>query len=224
MVLCSEVNEEDHFDEAKIKQLTGGDTLTARFMHQDHFTFTPTHQLWLMGNHRPTVKSGGHSFWRRLRLIEFNREVPENKIIDDLQGILATNHGPALLNWIIAGAVAYHQGGLQEPQSVKAATASYAHDQDTVARFLEEVCHLGGGELVQIKVSIVRAAYDRWCLEVGEQPVTPKAFGTALSRAGVDSKRTKSARFYMGITLLTDDENASPDEPTDDEPDDGWYR
>jgi putative DNA primase/helicase len=69
MVLCSEVNEDDRFDEAKVKQLTGGDTLTARFMQQDHFSFTPTHHLWLMGNHQPAVRAGGRSFWRRLRLI-----------------------------------------------------------------------------------------------------------------------------------------------------------
>jgi len=224
MVLCSEVNEEDHFDEARIKQLTGGDTLTARFMHQDHFTFTPTHQLWLMGNHRPTVKSGGHSFWRRLRLIEFNREVPENKIIDDLQGILATDHGPALLSWIIAGAVAYAQGGLQEPASVKTATESYAHDQDTVARFLEDACHLGGGDQVQVKASIVRNAYERWCLEAGETPVTAKALGGSLARAGVDTRAAHSGRFYLGITVLNSDPEpvAPPDD--DDEPDSGWYR
>lgn len=222
MVLCSEVNEEDHFDEAKVKQLTGGDTLTARFMHQDHFTFTPTHQLWLMGNHRPAVRSGGRSFWRRLRLIPFANEVPPEKIVDDLQHILATDHGPSLLNWIIEGAVAYHRHGLQEPASVKAATEEYAHDQDTVTRFLEEACMIGGPESLLVKVSTVRSAYERWCSEAGEQPVTAKAFGIALGRAGVPSTRTKLARFYQGITLLETDENASPDaSPGDDQE---WFR
>jgi P4 family phage/plasmid primase-like protien len=94
MVLCSEVNEDDRFDEAKVKQLTGGDTLTARFMRQDHFTFAATHQLWLMGNHKPAVRSGGRSFWRRLRLVPFEHEVPEDKVVDDLQGILFRDHGP----------------------------------------------------------------------------------------------------------------------------------
>jgi putative DNA primase/helicase len=175
-----------------------------------------------MGNHRPTVKSGGHSFWRRLRLIEFNREVPDDKIIDDLQGILADQHGPALLSWIIAGAVAYHQGGLQEPASVKTATESYAHDQDTVARFLEDACHLGGGDQVQVKGAIVRAAYERWCLEVGETPVGTKTLTQALSRAGVGSRRTESTRFYTGLTLL----NSSSEEPPEpeDEPDSEWFR
>jgi putative DNA primase/helicase len=145
MVLCSEVNEDDRFDEAKVKQLTGGDTLTARFMRQDHFTFTPTHQLWLMGNHQPAVRSGGRSFWRRLRLVPFLHEVPESEVIDDLQGLLVREHGAALLAWIVAGAVAYAEDGLREPDSVKSATAAYERDQDTVRRFVDDCCHLGGG-------------------------------------------------------------------------------
>jgi P4 family phage/plasmid primase-like protien len=209
MVLCSEVNEDDHFDEAKVKQLTGGDTLTARFMQQDHFTFAPTHQLWLMGNHKPAVRSGGRSFWRRLRLVPFEHEVPEAKVVDDLQGILARDHGPALLAWIAAGAAQYADGGLREPASVKAATEDYAHDQDTVTRFLEEQCRLGGGEHVQIKVTLVRAAYEQWCADAGEVPVSAKAFGMQMQRRGVDTRRTNSARFYVGLALLSD-ENASP--------------
>lgn len=211
MVLCSEVNEDDKFDEAKVKQLTGGDTLTARFMHQDHFTFTPTHQLWLMGNHQPTVRSGGRSFWRRLRLIPFLKEVAAENVVDDLQGILARDHGPAILAWIIEGAVAYCRDGLNEPKSVLAATQEYAHDQDTVARFVEESCHLDGVGVAKEKVSTVREAYERWCHANGETAVTPKALGMALSKLGVDSTRTKHARMYAGITVLTTDEDASPD-------------
>lgn len=85
MVVCSEINEGDRFDEAKVKQLTGGDTLAARFMRMDHFTFQPTHKLWLMGNHQPTVNGGGHSFWRRLRIVPFVNTVPEHRRVEDLQ-------------------------------------------------------------------------------------------------------------------------------------------
>lgn len=212
MVLCSEVNEDDHFDEAKVKQLTGGDTLTARFMQQDHFTFAPTHQLWLMGNHKPAVRSGGRSFWRRLRLVPFDHEVPDSKVVDDLQGIFAAEHGPAILHWIVAGAASYHRNGLQDPPSVKAATEDYAHDQDTVTRFLEEQCLLGGGDNVAIKVTAVRTAYELWCHEAGETPVSAKAFGLALQKAGVGSKRTPKARMYLGLCLLGADENASSDD------------
>lgn len=217
MVLCSEVNEDDRFDEAKVKQLTGGDTITARFMQQDHFTFTPSHHLWLMGNHQPAVRAGGRSFWRRLRLIPFLHEVPEDQVIDDLQGILAREHGPAVLAWIIRGAVDYAARGLREPDQVKAATDTYAHDQDTVTRFLEEQCIVGGGEHVQLKVAVLRAAYEAWCADEGEHAVTAKAFGMQLQRHGIESaKGSKGVRIYRGVTLRSDDETSeAPQE---------WYR
>jgi putative DNA primase/helicase len=218
MVICSEVNEDDRFDEAKVKQLTGGDTITARFMRQDHFTFRPTHQLWLMGNNQPAVRSGGRSFWRRLRLIPFEREVPEDKMVDDLQGQLIRDHGPALLAWIAAGAAAYHDGGLREPSSVKAATAEYAHDQDSVARFVEECCRIGGGDHVTTRVTRVRDAYETWCHAEGAKPVTAKKFGMDLERKhSVVRIRKNNARMYSNIALMVE-ENASPDASPDASP------
>jgi putative DNA primase/helicase len=211
MVICSEVNEDDKFDEAKVKALTGGDSVTARFMRQDHFTFRPTHQLWLMGNHQPAVRSGGRSFWRRLRLIPFEHEVPENKVVDDLQGQLIRDHGPALLAWIVQGAVGYAQHGLKEPDKVKAATQEYAHEQDSVARFIDECGRLGGGEHVTIKVGIVREAYEAFCHAERMKPYTAKKFGMEMEKRGVLQIRTRSARLYGNFTLLTDG---------DEEPDD----
>lgn len=208
MVVCSEVADDDRFDEVKVKQLTGGDTLTARFMRQDHFTFTPTHHLWLMGNNQPSVRAGGRAFWRRLRLIPFKHEVPEERMVDDLQGILARDHGPALLAWIVAGAAAYAQGGLGEPDTVKAATEGYAADQDTVARFVAACCHKAASQQVQINVSKFREAYERWCFEEGETPVSPKKLTMELTRRhGVGDSRSASARYYTGITLLAPDED-----------------
>jgi putative DNA primase/helicase len=209
MVVCSEVNEGDRFDEAKVKQLTGGDTITARFMRQDHFTFTPTHQLWLMGNTRPEVRTGGRSFWRRLRLLPFEHEVPADKVVDDLQGLLVREHGPALLAWIVAGAAAFAAGGLREPAKVKAATAEYESDQDTMARFVDECCYIGGGSHVTIRASKVREAYEQWCYATGEVPVSAKAFGMAMkSRFHVELvKGSKGVRQYQGIGLVTQDDD-----------------
>lgn len=210
MVVCSEINEEDRFDEAKVKQLTGGDSLTARFMRQDHFTFAPTHKLWLMGNHQPTVTGGGHSFWRRLRIVPFLNTVPENKRVDDLQGILSREEGGTILAWIITGAAAYFASGLQEPDSVRAATDEYANDQDTVNRFVDECCHLGGGDQVKIRTDVVREAYEHWCHTEGATPVKPRTLGLTLrTRFGITSDRTKHHRFYQGITLLIDDESGT---------------
>ncbi|MBF8193266.1 bifunctional DNA primase/polymerase [Nonomuraea sp. K274] len=230
MVVCSEVADDDRFDEVKVKQLTGGDTLTARFMRQDHFTFNPTHHLWLMGNHQPSVRAGGRAFWRRLRLIPFEHEVPEENMVDDLQGILARDHGPALLAWIVAGAAAYHQGGLDEPESVKAATEHYAADQDTVARFVAACCHQADSVQVQINVTKFREAYEHWCFQEGETPVSPKKLTMELTkRHGVGDSRSSTARFYTRITLITPEQDhdgsvtgtPDPSQPRFTRPDDG---
>lgn len=214
MVVCSEVNEDDRFDEAKVKLLAGGDTLTARFMRADHFSFTPTHQLWLVGNHQPTVKSGGRSFWRRLRLIPFEHEVPEQAMVEDLQGILAAEHGPALMSWIAAGAAEYNRRGLADPARVRAATEAYARDQDTVTRFVEDCCHLGPAHALQTRGNALRAAYERWCAAEGEDPVSAKALTTALrTRHGVDQTRVgkNRDRAYTGIALLSDNDDDGED-------------
>lgn len=207
MVVCSEINEQDRFDEAKVKQLTGGDALTARFMRQDHFTFIPTHKLWLMGNHQPSVTSGGHSFWRRLRIVPFLNTVPEAKRVDDLQGVLSKDHGSAILSWIIAGAAAYFEGGLREPESVTTATDQYAKEQDTVARFVAERCHLGGGAHVKVSVTKLREDYEHWCAQEGDPAVKPRTLGLTLrARFGVGDARTDRARFYTNIALLVDED------------------
>lgn len=205
MVICSEVNDTDQFDEAKVKQLTGGDTLTARFMRQDHFTFKPSHQLWLMGNSHPTVRTGGRAFWRRVRLIPFLHEVPEALIIDDLQGQLVRDNGGAVMQWIIDGAKEYAMNGLSEPASVKSATAEYARDQDTVTRFIEEQAIIGGGEHVKIKCSIVRDAYEAWCRAEGDTPVSAKALSSRLASLGVGLARSNVTRLYTGIAMRGDE-------------------
>jgi putative DNA primase/helicase len=207
MVVTSEVNEHDRFDEARVKQLTGGDTLAARFMRQDHFTFAPTHKLWLMGNHQPTVSAGGHSFWRRLRIVPFDHTVPEERRVEDLQGILAREHGPAVLAWIVAGARAYLAGGLDTPRTVLAATDEYENDQNTVTRFVEERCHVGGGSQVKIRMSALREAYETWCHAESVTPVTAKSLGMTLrSKFGVTDGKSNGHKLYVGIGLAATDE------------------
>lgn len=206
-VTCAEVNEGDKFDEAKVKLLTGGDRLTARFMRQDEFTFKPTHHLWLSGNYQPKVESGGASFWRRLRLLPFLHSVPEENIVDGLADMLAGQHGPAVLHWIAQGAAAYHQGGLNEPDDVKQATKDYALSVDTVARFLDDECLVGDEARGQATfIFAVTGAYQRWCSESGEKPLDGRALSNQLAKHGVlvgrDAPRSSQGRMYGNIQLI----------------------
>lgn len=205
MVICSEVNIEDRFDEAKVKQLTGGDVLTARFMRKDHFTFKPTHKLWLMGNDQPAVSNGGPAFWERLRIIPFANTVARADRIVDLQEKLVTEHGPAVLAWVITGALGYFSmGGLQEPKSITSATEDYAGSQDSVTQWFEQCCQLSSAHVKQDK-SIVKHSYEQWCKREGLTPVNKTRFGNELkNHHGVTSHPTpiKGKRFYTNLILL----------------------
>jgi P4 family phage/plasmid primase-like protien len=207
MAMCSEVNEGDRFDEAKVKLLTGGDRLTARFMRQDNFTFTPTHTLWLAGNHQPHVTAGGDGFWRRLRLIPFLHTVPEDKILPGLADILAKQHGPALLAWVAEGAAEYAATGLREPSEVRAATKEYAASVDTVGRFLEDACYTGAaGRSMTVTIAQFRTAYEDWCRANGENPLKGRTLAKQLQHHGVlvgrdAPKGPNGVRMYGGIGL-----------------------
>ncbi|WP_203820537.1 phage/plasmid primase, P4 family [Paractinoplanes ferrugineus] len=208
LVVCAELDEGQRFAEARVKQLTGRDSLSARFMRRDWFTFEPSHTLWLLGNHLPAARAGGPAFWRRIRVLPFNRVVPPERQDKKLGERLAQD-APAILAWIIAGAAAYHQGGLREPVSVSSATEAYARDQDTVGRFVEEQCHRQPGSAgVRTAVSVLREAYQQWCEQLGERPVSAKRLTQELqSRFGVaDARGGKGQRFYTGIALLDADD------------------
>jgi len=228
LVVTSELEDGQRFAEARIKQLTGRDVISGRFMRQDWFSFTPTHTLWLLANHQPAVRAGGPAFWRRLRLLPFEHTVPADKRVPDLEDQLVDHEGPAILAWLVRGAADYFTHGLSEPESVRAATDAYATDTDTVGRFVTDECETGdpNAQHMHVKVAALRTAYERWCRTEGEEPATPKAFTQQLrTRFGVQSNRDMHARYYDGIRLL-DNPSSDPTDPSSDEPawrqDEGW--
>lgn len=221
MVVCSELDEGQRFAEARIKHLTGRDSINARFMRRDPFTFTPTHTLWLHGNKKPDARTGGPAFWRRVHLIPFDHVVPVDQR-DTALGEKLFDELPAVLGWIVRGAADYMTGGLQVPGAVTDATADYAHDQDTVARFVDEMCHLAPGQSsLRVTMAAVRAAYETWCTEVGETPVSAKRLGSELrDRFGAGDVKSNGRRFYTGLGLVTD-RTLDDDEDSGER---GWFR
>ncbi len=224
MVVGSEVNENTRFDEAKVKLLSGGDKITARFMRQDFFTFIPSHTFWLLGNSQPKVETGGESFWRRLRLIPFTHVVPEEDRIENLQQRLVDEEGPGILHWIIQGAVGYAADGLRTPAEVLAATDSYRAEEDHLGRFIEDRCSVGGGDAARVEMSELRRSYDAWCREQHEDAVTTTAFGRQLKqRFDIGSAKSNGRRFYTNVVLYAPEaEDAAPAE--DPRETDWWNR
>lgn len=212
LVVASEVNADAKWDEAKMKELTGGDTITARYMRQSFFTFEPTHHLWLMGNHQPRVKGGGDGFWRRLRMVPFAHKVPDDKKIENLAKILIEEEGPAILAWMIRGAVDVFSGGLRAPAAVMAATQMYAEEEDQIGRFLEECCLLGGGEQVKLETKRLRSAYESWCHSEGEMPLPASPFGRELKQRGLVRKPSNGRHFYLGVSLIARGDDTAEDD------------
>ena len=216
IIMCSELKPGDRFDEARVKLLTGGDKIKARRMRQDFFSFHPTHKLWLLGNHRPEVGTGGLAFWRRMRLIPFQRVVSEERKIDNLANVLVAEEGPGILAWLIAGARRYFAGekDLAGPQSVQVATSAYAETEDSVGRFLAEACRIADG--MRAVQAHLYGAYSRWCGFEGANPVNARTFAARVREAlGMPSPKamvlSNSRKYYPGIGIVADE--LAPEEP-----------
>ncbi|MWA07953.1 DNA primase family protein [Streptomyces sp. BA2] len=213
VIVCSEVKPGDKFDEARVKLLTGGDRIKARRMRQDFFSFAPTHKLWLLGNHRPEVGTGGFAFWRRMRLIPFERTVSDDRKIDNLADILVTEEGPGILNWLIEGARRYLAGDkdLTGPERVRIATSAYAETEDHIGRFLGESCVLHPDQ--RAEQAQLYAAYKAWCHHEGVPAMTSRSFAARVRETvGLASPKqmilSNQRKHYPGIGLLAEEEDA----------------
>ncbi|MFE5512145.1 phage/plasmid primase, P4 family [Streptomyces sp. NPDC056529] len=213
VIVCSEVKPGDRFDEARVKLLTGGDRIKARRMRQDFFSFEPTHKLWLLGNHRPEVNTGGFAFWRRIRLLPFERVVSDDRKIDNLADLLVTEEGPGILNWLIDGSRRYLAGDrdLTGPERVRIATTAYAETEDHTGRFFEECCLLNPDH--RAEQASLYAAYRSWCQNEGAPAISSRAFAArARELVGLASPKemilSNSRKYYPGIgmAVLADEE------------------
>jgi putative DNA primase/helicase len=144
MVLVTELEEGRRWDETKLKKMTGGDTLTARFMRQDFFEFKPQFKPTVAGNHKPQIKSVGVAMRRRINLVPFLVTIPKERRDNGLKAKLK-GEGPGILHWMIDGCLEYQRIGLNPPRSVVDATDAYFKDEDNVSTWIEERCEVGKG-------------------------------------------------------------------------------
>lgn len=197
-VSASESEENRNLAEAKIKALTGGDIITARFMRGEFFEFEPTFAVLLSTNHKPVIRGNDLGIWRRIRLIPFTVTIPESKrdpkLLQRLEAEL-----PAILAWAIEGCLEYQKRGLDAPKAVTEATDSYRRESDVFGDFLEECCTVGTDRFASS--SALYNAYREWSKAAGEEAVTKTAFGKKLTERGFDARRTNQGRGWCGIAL-----------------------
>lgn len=200
-VAAVESEEGRRLAEVRIKELTGSDTISARFMRAEWFTFKPVAKLWLATNHRPVVRGTDEAIWRRIRLIPFNVTIPELERDPTLPARLRAEL-PGVLRWAVGGCLAWHLEGLGAPAAVLAATRSYRAEQDVLGAFLAERCLLA--PTCWVSSASLYAAYRQWCEASGEHVVTQRALGLALRERGFEDVREGKARSrgWQGIGLL----------------------
>jgi putative DNA primase/helicase len=206
--VASETRPDGRFNESRVKMLTGGDMLSARFMNQNFFDFKPTHTLFLAVNHLPEVKSGGDGFWRRLRKIDFRKTIPAEKRKENLAETIVEQEGAGILQWMIEGAVRISEHGMTEPESVKVATQEYRHEEDHIAKFIDERIIIA--ETASATKTSVFNAYRDWCHENGEKSLAQNSFNRELKhRLGVRESTSVGYKMFVGIELLNVDSIAN---------------
>ena len=194
--------------ESMIKEMTGGDRMTARFLHREFFEFMPSFKIWLATNHKPNVR-GDQAIWRRLKLIPFDYSIPKERqkkrheVMAMFQAELS-----GILNWAIEGCLEWQRDGLGVPEEVLAATREYEAEQDTFAMFLEERCVRTANARV-LSIDLYRE-YKAWAEQYGETPVSHKAFASMMSERGFKKSRTKKGLLYAGIGIRIEDHYDSP--------------
>lgn len=215
LVVCQETGEGRRFNETLVKQLTGGDAITARRMYEDNWTFNPTWKIWLSTNHKPEIRGTDHAIWRRVRLIPFNVTFHDpgkgDPVKDPRMEEKLTAELPGILAWAVRGALSWQAEGIPAPQAVMAATDAYRAAQDTLAAWIGECCLVN--RIADSKASLLYASYKEWCDQAGERPITQKKLGMRLVEQGFVSERRKTGYHWLGIGVL--DSTGEPGEPSD---------
>lgn len=211
LVTCGETDEGQRWAEARIKSLTGGDPVQARFMRQDFFQYTPQFKLFLAGNHKPRLTNVDEAIERRFRLIPFTVTVPKEERDPDLFSKLKAEW-PQILQWAIDGCMLWQTEGLEPPEAVASATKGYLNQEDAISSWIAECCVLEPKAF-----TYSRDLYDSWrdwCVANGESAGTKRTLSTQLGDREPIMKIYKHQRAkgfgFMNIRL----KDAESDEET----------
>jgi len=175
-------------------------------MRENFWTFKRTAKIWLCTNHKPTVPDDTEAMWRRLRLIPFDQTF-RGKAQDQLLPEKLKAERPGILAWAVRGCLDWQRSGLGEPQAVMAATEEYRHDEDTVGSFVEERLNLDmPGHATP--TGRIRAAYEAWCKDGGESPISSRQLNEQLRRHGLEQAvrrvEGRNTKVWIGVLLAAE--------------------
>jgi putative DNA primase/helicase len=200
LLLASETDKCDSFNESLLKDLTGGESMRGAFLYKDAVTFKPSCKLWIAGNHKPRIHGTDNGIWRRVRLISFAQTFGPEKRDPELDATLQAE-ASGILNWFIAGCRLWRKEGLKPPPEIEAAVAGYRSEEDMLADFIDERVRLNEpramlphGELFE--------KYQDWAEEAGVHYTLPrKGLAKALRERGWHGDDKSGQLRWHGVRL-----------------------
>ena len=196
LVFANETQDGQRLDDARIKDLTGGDSLAGRWLYSnDTINFRPVFKLLMVGNYVPIVSDNSHGFWRRVVLFPFNVTIPPHEQDKRLAAKLASE-ASGILNLLLKSLGIYWKEGLRVPQSLSRATNSYRSDQDLIQQFIDDRCKSGPDRTIT-KASLYEM-YRLWCLDNGCRAVSSNRLSRNLTAKGFEISPDK--RKWQGLS------------------------
>jgi putative DNA primase/helicase len=197
-VFTSEVEDGTFLAESLVKQLTGSDTITARFLYGEFFDFEPRFKLFIAGNHKPVIRGDDLGIWRRLQLVPFEVTIPEaerdTRLLEKLRLEL-----PGILNWALRGFRTWRKDGLSPPPAIIKAGKEYREEMDILGDWIAERCVVGPG--LSIGASGAYQSYSEWAKENGYKPMGSKSFYRKLAER-FPRQRHARGNVYTGLDAL----------------------
>lgn len=198
LVTCSEPNEGARLNEGLIKQLTGGDPVTARKLYGEEFEFQPEFKLWVSTNHKPIIRGTDIGVWRRIHLIPFNVQIPESKVDRQLKYKLE-GELTGIFRWAVDGCLLYRKEGLRMPKIMQDSVKEYHREMDVLSAFIEDCCTEGNG--LSVQSSQLYAAYLKWAEQGNEYTMSATKFSVEIAKR-YEKVHTRGGKYFNGLTLL----------------------
>lgn len=209
LVTCGETEKGQRWAEARIKLLTGGDPVKARFMREDFFQYTPQYKLFLAGNHKPKLTNVDEAIKRRFRLIPFTVTIPKPERDTDLFQKLKPEW-PAIMAWAIDGCLAWQAEGLEPPTAVAEATSGYLDQEDALNSWFKECCEHDEGS--RVGLDELYKSWRTWALDNGADPGTKRTLTRDLEDRepvmNIQKVRMNSGFAFKGMAMLKMDADA----------------
>lgn len=190
LAVCGETKQGAALPDVKLKSMTGGENIRARYMGKDFFEFTMQAKMALSGNHRPLIADDSGGIWRRLLLIPFTHKPaqPDRQLKERLRA-----EADGILRWIADGARLWFEDGLVVPTSVREATDEYRRSEDLVGMFLEQCFPNPSPRVATDKLS---EEWDDWCKREGNAKWSMRRVNKTLANRGIFIKKSGGERYY----------------------------